>query len=197
MRKLKEIAELYAGVITSRVLYDGKGVEKGREIKVLVPKAVAGGRVERGSLADELLKDVSDDKISKFLTKEGDIVVKFSSPYEACVIQKEDEGLLVPSFCCRVVPKSNSEFDIMYLLAFLNSSVVQEQIIRICHGRTIALLRKSDLEAIEIPEIPLEEQADIGKRYVAYLDFIEKAEELKKLEKERMDTVFVEIESCR
>lgn len=78
-------------------------------MKVLIPKAISNGRVNPLELAT---LDVKIGVDSKRITQEGDIVMKLSTPYDACIITKEDEGLLVPSFC--VIIK-------MFLIIFLKN----------------------------------------------------------------------------
>ncbi len=200
---LGEIAELKAGVLTNRVLYDARKEEiqengdEGEDgdyyISVLVPKAIHDGKVDHALIERQKLKTVGNGPkdVSAFRTHEGDIIIKLASPYDACLITKEDEGLLIPSFCLRVAFDS-SKVDTFFLLAYFSSGFFMDELKRKCYRSVTALLKKTDFEKITIPDIPLSEQKDIGKRYRS----VEKMKGLMKefiaLEKERLDTILEE-----
>ena len=95
--KLKDIThKIYSGQIITRVEAKAEiGDRVVEERKVLVPKAILEGRIIHSDLGLVKLKRKADENR---VTKEGDIILKLSTPHDAVYIQKEDEGLMVPSF---------------------------------------------------------------------------------------------------
>ena len=96
--KLKDITEsIITGVLTRRIVYDGEDNNPSlRGGKILVPKAIDNGLIDHSLLQSvKLEREVKD----KFYTKMGDVIMKLSTPYDSCTIDREeDEGLIVPSF---------------------------------------------------------------------------------------------------
>ena len=196
--QISEIANLTAGIITSRVLVDRRNNPEGtnkedaplnRAIKVLVPKAIHDNRVDHELLADEkLAKEVSSD----FLTQEGDLVIKFSSPYDSCLIEKEDEGLLIPSFCCKIRIKDPNRTDGNFLLAYLNSEKCKNELKNKCYGSIMAITKKSDVMKIEVPDFSIDKQKEIGNRFVLVKNIKKKMDGYVRLEQDRLDAIFGE-----
>lgn len=159
--KLDSLCDVISGQITSRL----KGKEDDSdtrkiEMKVLIPKAIKDGRVDHEALVIETFsKKPSENNI----TKEGDIVFKLSSPYGAAYIDKEDEGLLIPSFCCRMT--NIREIDPLFLVMYLNSESAKYQYVTACGGAVIPILKISSVRNLDIIDVSREEQKDISARY--------------------------------
>ena len=215
--QLGEIADLTAGVLTSRVLYDGRRVnheelkdsaeltEKMKEssgvpIKVLVPKAIKNGRIDEKLLEDQvLIKDPKTGKeknVDDFKTKDGDIVIKLSSPYDSCLITPEFEGLLIPSFCMKIVVKEKlvkeKLIDRDFFLAYLSSDFFKTELRNKCHGAVTALTKKSDFMRITVPEVPGEKQIEIGQRFRKVTQLENLMNRYRELERERLDRILEE-----
>ncbi len=186
---LKEI-NIIGGQIISRVEAKDES-EKQDTIKVLVPKAISNGVINADALETLDLKTTID---SKRITKEGDIIVKLTTPYGACLIDKENEGLLVPSFCVII---NNVPEHIMkeYLVAFLNSKTCLMQIKSLVTGLSIPLLSSGQIKKFTIPLPETSIQKEISETYFESLEKIKLLEKITKLEKEYLDSKFVEMES--
>ena len=195
--QISDLAVLTAGVITSRVIIgDKRTIETdgdshdghyGTPIKVLVPKAIHDGSVDHELLAEEKQsREISPD----YLTQEGDIIMKFSSPYDSCLITDKDEGLLIPSFCCKIRIKDFKKTDKYFLLAYLCSSKCKSELKNKCYGSVMAITKKSDVMKIDVPEFDKETQIEIGKRFLTVQMIRKKMDEYIQLEQERLDAVF-------
>lgn len=180
---------IIGGQIMSRV--EAKDIsEKYDTMKVLVPKAISNGMVNLDELGT---LDVKLDVDSKRITKEGDIVMKLSTPYDACLITKESEGLLVPSFCA-IINNVPENIEKEYLVAFLNSKLCLMQIKNLVTGSSIAILSSGQIKKLSIPVPKLSVQKEIAKAYVEGIEKIKLLERITKLEKEYIDSRFLEME---
>lgn len=188
---LKDIASLTAGVITKRVIENETAVaKKGKEVLILTPKAIHDGRIDHTHLQKERLK--SDIDISKYFTKCGDIIIKLSAPYDSVIIKnKDDEGLFLPSFLLRI-DVTNPDVKRGYLLAYINSPLFKESLMKSCYGTVTALTKKSDLENIDIPILSEEKQEEISSRYERTLEIKNKIDCYLRLEEERLVSIWRE-----
>lgn len=188
---LKDIENLniIGGQITSRIEAKLDSNKIG-EIKVLTPKAIQNGSCNHKDLG---LLNISQEADSKKVTKLGDIVIKLSTPYDACIIKEEDEGLLVPSFCAIInnIPDYISKD---YLLAFLNSKVYQNQIKKLLIGQNLPILSIGQIKKVELPLPSIDVQEDIGNTYKGTLDKIKLLEKIISLESEYLESRFYELE---
>ena len=187
--KLKDIAEdIITGVLTRRVVYDGE--ENNPSLpdgKILVPKAINDGLIDHSLLQNvKLDREVKD----KFYTKMGDVIMKLSTPYDSCSIDREeDEGLIVPSFSV-IIRGIGVKYNPYFIMAFLSSKYAWNQIERLRSGRVLTILSNESVAELEIPEFSEPEIKRISERYKNYLEFKRISSEIMKLEKERNDVLF-------
>lgn len=184
---LKDV-EIIGGQIIARI--EDKNDTSKDEVSVLASKAIADGVVNREDLMTIRVKDNVDR--NKF-TKEGDIIIKLTTPYNSCIITKENENLLIPSFCA-AIRNVNGEITKGYLLAYLNSSLFQEKIKTIVTGKAICFLKLSQIEKLEIPQVDLAKQKEIADKYLKTAEKVKALKDLIKLEQEHLDAIFYEIE---
>lgn len=158
-RKLGDIANVAVGQILTRVTNMGN---EGKAVPVLSPKAIVSGAINKDDLGEAVLtKDIDEKKY----TKEGDVVIKLSTPYDAAYVTEEMAGLVIPSFCAVVRAKEDAPADTKYLSAFLNSSYVRDQLVSKVVGSTRPMLKISDINGLEIPEVTEQDMRDIGEAY--------------------------------
>ena len=186
--KLGEIKGLsfIGGQITSRIEADEKKNEKViGKVKVIPPKAIKAGRIEHEELYDVDYRTEFDDKK---LTKAGDIVVKLSSPYDAAYITKDDEGLLITSFCI-IIRNTGKNTSSECIAAFCNSGVYLRQVMNMVSGAKVPMLTIGKVKETRINMLSLEKQDQVAQYY---RNLCEKEVVMKKiisLEKEKLDTV--------
>ena len=187
--KLKDIAEdIITGVLTRRVVYDGENNDPSLpDGKILVPKAINDGLIDHSLLQSvKLDREVKD----KFYTKMGDVIMKLSTPYDSCSIDREeDEGLIVPSFSV-IIRGIGDEYNPYFIMAFLSSKYAWNQIERLRSGRVLTILSNESVAELEIPEFSEPEIKRISERYKNYLKFKRLSSEIMELEKERNDVLF-------
>ena len=187
--KLKDIAEdIITGVLTRRVVYDGENNDPSLpDGKILVPKAINDGLIDHSLLQSvKLDREVKD----KFYTKMGDVIMKLSTPYDSCSIDREeDEGLIVPSFSV-IIRGIGVKYNPYFIMAFLSSKYAWNQIERLRSGRVLTILSNESVAELEIPEFSEPEIKRISERYKNYLEFKRISSEIIELEKERNDVLF-------
>ena len=187
--KLKEITEdIITGVLTRRVVYEGENNDPSlREGKILVPKAINDGLIDHSLLQKvKLNREVKE----KFYTKMGDVIMKLSTPYDSCTIDREeDEGLIVPSFSV-IIRGIDVKYNPYFIMAFLSSKYAWNQIERLRSGRVMTILSNESVAELEIPEFSEPEIKRISERYKNYLKFKRLSSEIMELEKERNDILF-------
>ena len=186
--KLSDIKglSLIGGQITSRIEADEKMNERSiGAVKVIPPKAIKAGRIEHDELYEVKYKTEFDEKK---LTKEGDIVVKLSSPYDASLVTKEDEGLLITSFCI-IIRNNGKEVLSEYITAFCNSGVYMRQVKNMVSGAKVPMLTIGKVKEATVNLLPMNEQEQVAQFYRNLCEKEIVMEKIISLEKEKLDTV--------
>lgn len=157
---LQEVADVMSGQILTRV--NSKNGE-GEIVRVLAPKAIVSGVIVEEDLRETILEKSVD---SKKYTREGDVVIKLSSPYDAAYITSEEARLLIPSFCAVVRVRRNDKLDAKYLSAFLNSSYVTNYMRMLDTGAGAPMISTGVLRNLKIPRVSIRDMKDIGEAYI-------------------------------
>lgn len=167
-----------APITRAKKLADG---EAGTTVKVLTSRAMESGRIADSELTLETVSKVKESLFSK----EGDVIVKASTPYDCVYIDKDHEGLLVTSFAIILRAKAKSPVDMRYLATYLNQPQAREMIQNLGIGETIKLIKKAAISRFDVPIIPKEQQARLAalfestqKRKEHCLSLIAKSDEL-------------------
>ena len=186
--KLSEIKGLsfIGGQITSRIEVNEKKNEKAiGTVKVIPPKAIKAGKIVHEELYDVEYRTEFDDKK---LTKEGDIVVKLSSPYDAAYITKEDEGILITSFCI-IIRNTGKDVLSEFITAFCNSEVYMRQVMNMVSGARVPMLTIGKIKEVKVKLLSVNEQEQVAKYYSKLCEKELVMEKIISLEKEKLDTV--------
>ena len=158
--KLEDYAEVIVGQIMTRVTADGDDV--GKTIRVLSPKAISDGVINLDDVGSAVItKEIDNDKF----TREGDVVIKLSTPYDAAYITAETAGLAIPSFCA-IIRSNGSRIDAKYLSAFLNSRYVRGQLTAKVSGGVRPMVKVTDIRSLELPNISEVDMKDIGEAFM-------------------------------
>lgn len=183
-----ENIEIIGGQITSRVEAKTESEALG-EIKVLIPKAINKGIVEKDSLGSLTYRTIIDEKK---ITKKGDIVIKLTTPYDSCLITEEDEGLLVPSF--GLIIRTDDKFlSKKYLVAFLNSNYCINQLKNMVLGTVMPVLSTGSIKKIKIMVPSIEVQNEIGDTFTKVIEKEKLFKKIIDLEYEKLDSLIYEI----
>ena len=173
--------KLISGQIIRRIQAK-EGKEFVADVKVLLPKAMVDGCVNHSLLVEEKLTAMPD---AERFTKEGDIVIKLSTPYDSVIIGKEDEGILVTSFCAIIRGVDN--ITAKYLTAYLNSIEFNNLAKASTSGSIVIVLALSFLKGCLIPIPPKEEMEKIGNEYAQLLEMKKTFDEVYSLTRKKID----------
>lgn len=155
--------EFISGQILSRMEYrEGCGKNPIGKVEVIPPVALNEKCYVNAKEKYEI-QYISEYKEER-LTKYGDILIKFSMPYDAAVVTEDAVGLLVTSFNCIIRPKLEY-IDPFYLVAFLNSSLCKRQLAQYASGAGRPLMTIGRFKELRIKEFPMAEQKQIATYY--------------------------------
>lgn len=163
-RMLKDmVQEITTGQIMNRVVCTkAEQSECIGNTLVLVPGAISGGLVHQSNLETAALKK---DPPQNRITKEGDIVLKLSSPYDCALLEKKDEGLLAPSYCGLLRGIRTDTVYPRFLAGYLNSHYAREQLLMGVNASASSMIRRHALQSLEILLPAMAEQILIGDAY--------------------------------
>ena len=177
--KLENIATLSVGQILTRVATDENSEI---QYKVLQPKAIGNNVIKDEDLTDvRFAKDVEREKF----TREGDIVMKLSTPYDAVVIDENHVDLVIPSFCA--VIRTEEGINPYYVCALINSSYIKEQLKARMAGTVRPMMKISDLRTVKMPKVSNDKMKSIGDEYQLSLKKLDLLTRIINSEKEIMD----------
>lgn len=169
---LNDIAEVMVGlVLTRRQQEDEKAISF--KYKALNLKCLNNdGWIEVDDLDHFNSKEELTDR---YLTLEGDIVIKLTTPYTTGYISKDLEGLVVPSQFA-IIRTKDDLINPEYLSMYLNSEKVKHDIWVSSTGVVVPVLKISELREFIIPvpnEIRQEQIADINRLMIKEMKLYE------------------------
>lgn len=160
--KLEELCTIKTGAPTSRAKKIAEGIEP-REVKVLLPRAMQGGAIIDEELAIETVGEVKEESF----TREGDVVIKLSTPYDSVYIDKAHEGIMITSFGMVLRKKDDAELDMRFLSLFLNLPQTNSILQAVSTGQSVAMamLKRQTVADIEVSLLPLERQEKLASLF--------------------------------
>jgi len=153
--KLEKIADISTGLVLARKKSSNN---EGVVYDLLTLKSFN----ENGYIEDEYLDNfISEEKIkSQYLTQEGDIIVRLSSPNTAIYITKEYENMVIPSLFAIIRNKVDT-ISSQFIQVYLNSEKCKRQLAAYTIGSAVSIVKTSTFKEIKIPEYTVEEQEKI------------------------------------
>ncbi len=95
----------------------------------------------------------------KYITQEGDVIVRLSSPYTSIVIDKGSTGLLIPSLFA-IIRSQDQEILPEYIGVYLNSECMKKSYAKETSGSAIQIVKTSAFKEFEIniPNLAIQEK---------------------------------------
>jgi len=110
----------------------------------------------------------SSEKLdSRYLTLEGDIVVKMTTPYTAVAINKDTSGCVVPAQF--IIVRVKEKVVPGYIALYLNTDKIRKHIALSATGMTVPMLKTGTIKDLEIPLLEYDRQlkiAEVGRLMV-------------------------------
>jgi len=161
---LGEIARIKVGLVVSR-----KKAEVDLEVKAEYPLISLKNIQADGTFTDEPIEIFKSKEVldAEFFTREGNILVRLSHPNTAVLIDKEQEGLLIPSYFANVEIIDTNVLP-GYVAWYLNTDKVKGELLKSQMGSHIPSTNKQILEKISIPELDLSKQQMITELQQLY-----------------------------
>ena len=162
--RLEELCIIKTGAPTSRAKRIPEGVEP-KDVRVLLPRAMQGGAIIDDELAIEAVGEVKDENY----TREGDVVIKLSTPYDSVYVDKAHESIMITSFGMVIRKKPEADIDMQYLSMFLNLPQTNSVLQAVSTGRSVAMamLKRQTVADIEVPLLPIERQQKLAELFQA------------------------------
>lgn len=154
---LTSIVDVITGIPLSRAQ---KPTAKGDPLdaEVLMPQSVAASGVDRAVTERRQVYGAG----AQFFTREGDIVLKASPPYDCAYIGAEDAGLLVTSACLILRPISEDGSVGRYLAAYFSGERGASELRAMSKGTTVRTIKKKELESAPIPVLSREARQKVA-----------------------------------
>jgi restriction endonuclease S subunit len=144
--QLGAIAEIKTGLVLSRkkaeIEFDAKAT-----YKLLSLKNIS----EDGTIINESFDEFISNEVLEehYFTKEGDVLMRLSQPYTAVYIDKEQTGLLAPSYFA-IIKVDEKKVLPQYLAWYLNTPNVKKELERSQAGSRIPSTNQHTIKKIPI-----------------------------------------------
>lgn len=157
--KLKDIAIVKTGVVLSRKEYRGQGDPY--KYKLLTLKCLN----EDGTLNLEYIEDftTSGEIGNSHLVKEGDIIMRLTTPYTASFIPKEAQGSIISSNFALIRLHESAKILPLFLSSLLNMESLKRKFNQSSIGSVLPMIKTNQIREIEIKETNLAKQESIVK----------------------------------
>lgn len=156
--KLENIVDIYSGVNINR--YTNENYVKGKTLK---KQKVFTQEAKKESKINGIREiNIAENLDLKYYTKKGDIIFKLALPNNATKIENEEfMDVIVPSRFA--ILRNKGGIDLSYLVNYLNSDIVNEELIKFNEGGKLPIVKLKDLKNLSILLPPLETQKKYGK----------------------------------
>lgn len=160
--RLAELANINTGLVTARkqAKITDQEIIKYRILNLKVIN-------EKGYIEDNLVEEFeANERINPvYLTKVRDIVVRLTFPFTAVLIDEEHENMIIPSHFVVIRPDKKRLLP-EYLYWLLNTEKVKQELQQNINSTTIGTVKPMSYAELDIEQITLQEQAQIGEIYM-------------------------------
>jgi restriction endonuclease S subunit len=153
--KLTDICDISAGLVLKRKEASNKN-EAVKSYRMITLKSLEDdGWINLNCLDDFKSVELLDER---YLSKQGDVLIRLSNPYTAVHITHEYEGLVIPSLFA-VLRTDNDKVYPGYLSFILNSESIKQSYFKNSMGVTIPVITMRTIRETEIPIQTLAKQS--------------------------------------
>ena len=152
-----------------------------RLVGVITLAAIQDGLVDPDTLETKSVAATTDDS---FFTREGDVVMGLTKPFSVALVTRDATGLLVPSSCgvIRTDEAAREIIDPAFLAGYLMLPAVNQLLSSRAGGARLNTLSVRTLAELDVPDLPVDVQRELGRKALAQLELSRKRRELEELE---------------
>lgn len=163
------IKDSFRGTLISASELDEIKSDKETAYRYLTPAGI-----QDGVIVDDLMY-LSDEaeKYNRYSLQSGDLVIsKIGTPFKVAIADVPAGQTIIANGNLFVVRINKAEADPYYIKAFLESSKGQALLARAAVGSTMPMIKINTLREMSIALLPLDQQKEIGSKYLAKMDEI-------------------------
>jgi len=157
--KLINISEVQTGLVLARKRADAKDTDAYKYRMLTLKSFEPRGWVNEGELDVFFSKEKLENK---YLTNEGDIIIRLTTPYTAICINDKQERLVIPSNFA-IIRLKEQIYIPEFVALFLNSEIIEKKFFKSSISTTIPLIKTKHLREMDISDIPLAVQQKLVK----------------------------------
>lgn len=149
--KLGEVADISSGIIVQRLQ-----ARPSDKVVAFYPLLSLKNFSNNGICREDqdiirCMRELSDDE----LTREGNVVLRSTAPFDALYIDSDATGIIVPHFFFLITP---GRIDGKFLAAWLNSIGTKLLLEKQCEGSALKTIKRRQLIELELPALNRAEQ---------------------------------------
>ncbi|WP_374718038.1 restriction endonuclease subunit S [Neobacillus sp.] len=159
--QLGAIAEIKTGLVLSRKKAEIEFAAKATYNLLSLKNISEDGTILNESFDEFISNEVLEEH---YFTKEGDVLIRLSQPYTAVYIDKEQTGLLVPSYFA-IIKVDEKKVLPQYVAWYLNTPNVKKELERSQAGSRIPSTNQHTIKKIPIVLPPISKQKVLIELY--------------------------------
>lgn len=157
--KLINMSEVQTGLVLVRKRADAIDKDAYKYRMLTLKSFEPRGWVNEGELDVFFSKEKLENK---YLTNEGDIIIRLTTPYTAICMNDKEEGLVIPSNFA-IIRLEEQRYIPEFVALFLNSEIIEKKFFKSSISTTIPLIKTKHLREMDISDIPLAVQQKLVK----------------------------------
>ena len=160
--------------------------------RVLLPSAMSGGTINEKLVE---IRPFFSEPSGDCFTNRCDVALELTAPFSAAFVPVGLEGLFVTSSLCLLRFRGDpmKVHDPRFVAGYLNLAPVSALLRAQASGMAMPTLNRSQVEAIDLPEVPLDEQERIGAVAQAAARAFALRRELDELERETVESAYATV----
>lgn len=158
---LKDIAEnIRSGINLSPAVLQEQQSETPTSYRYIIQQNIVDNELDEAGMG--FLHCIKEQQQSA-IVDEGDLVLSRTTPFKVAV-SRDDEAITLASANLYIITLDLKRVNPIYVMLYLRSAEGQQQLTSLASGR-LASLARSDIELVQIPMLPLDEQNRIAAEY--------------------------------
>ena len=160
--------------------------------RVLLPSAMSGGTINEKLVE---IRPFFTEPSGDCFTNRYDVALELTAPFSAAFVPVGLEGLFVTSSLCLLRFRGDplKAHDPGFVAGYLNLAPVSALLRAQASGMAMPTLNRSQVEAIDLPEVPIGEQERIGAVAQAAARAFALRRELDELERETVESAYATV----